>query len=59
MSTPYYPDEMLCAVCAHPLTRWDRYFAHVWIDPGGQSCIAHDRCLRRLGETDLDLPPVA
>lgn len=58
-SIPYYEDEMRCAACDQPLTRWDRNFAHVWIDPGGQSCIAHDRCLRQMGEWDLNLPPVA
>lgn len=52
---PYYEDEMCCAVCAQPLTRWDRQFAMVWMDPNSQSCIAHAACLKRLGETDLGL----
>jgi len=60
MSThPYYPDEMICSVCAQPLTRWDRHFADSWMDPEGIACVAHRGCLRRLGETDLGLPPVA
>jgi hypothetical protein len=53
------PDGMVCAVCAQPLTRRDHRFADCWMDPAGIACVAHRACLRRLGDHELDLPPVA
>lgn len=52
-------DEMTCAVCAEPLTLFDRHGADCWMDPNGIACVAHRSCLHRLGEHDLNLPPVA
>lgn len=59
MTAPYYEDQMVCAACAQPLTRWDRQSAMVWMDPSNQACIAHHACLQRIGEFDLSLPPTA
>lgn len=55
-----YPDEMTCSVCDQPFGRVDRKgTAIIWPDPAGIWCVAHRACLVRLGERDLDLPPVA
>lgn len=54
-AAPYYPDEMTCAACGQPIGYADRPLAVIWPDPAGVWCVAHRSCLKRLGETDLEL----
>jgi hypothetical protein len=46
-------DTILCCVCSGPV--FDATDALCWMDPAGQTCIAHIECLVRLGEKDLGL----
>lgn len=51
--------HILCVICGQPISQDGHDAASCWTDPGGTTVAAHNACLRRLGETDLDLPPAA
>lgn len=36
---------MTCSACGHPITDQERPDAVVWLDPGGEACVAHGACL--------------
>ncbi len=44
-----------CAVCTEPINRDEYRQARCWTDPDGITVAAHQECLIRLGETDLEL----
>lgn len=48
-------DDYCCCVCQGHINIIGRRDAYVWSDPGGEWCLAHGDCLRRLGEQDLGL----
>lgn len=51
--------HIACEFCGHCIQPAEYHQACCWTDPGGTTVAAHNACLRRLGETDLDLPPAA
>ena len=54
-----HPGHIRCQFCGQLISPLDYHRASCWTDPGGTTVAAHNLCLRRLGETDLDLPPAA
>lgn len=44
-----------CAVCSCPIELDEYRTARVWTDPDGITVAAHQECLVRLGESDLEL----
>lgn len=52
---PCRPGYIPCAVCTEPINYDEYRSARVWTDPDGLTVAAHQECLVRLGETDLEL----
>lgn len=46
-----------CVICLGLIRHEEYRTARCWTDPHGVTCAAHQACLTRLGETDLQLPP--
>lgn len=51
--------HIVCVICRQLIHRHEHVAASCWTDPGGTPVAAHNACLVRAGEFDLDLPPAA
>lgn len=49
--------HIACCICEDPILVEQYRQARIWWDPDQTICTAHDACLARIGDNDIERPP--